>query len=232
MTGINTPLLYPDANDARPDPEHHLGGIPNVATVGTTSVFGTFDQRFVINNFIDNLTKVTGKHTLQVRRLLPARLQREQLSEPRAERHRFLQQRHQSAQHRSPLLEHAAGVYNSYTQASTKVKQSYFYQDISWYAQDTWKLTPRLTLDLGHAVSPTTSRITTSSGRRASSTPSSTIPAKAPRIYRPVCVGASTCSAGQAAYRALDPATSGTPTAGQHSARASWSASSCRTPGI
>jgi hypothetical protein len=40
-----------------------LGGIASVATVGNTMVFGTFDQRFVINNFLDNLTKVRGNHT-------------------------------------------------------------------------------------------------------------------------------------------------------------------------
>ena len=28
-------------------------------------MFGPFDQRFVINNFIDNLTKVSGKHTFK-----------------------------------------------------------------------------------------------------------------------------------------------------------------------
>ena len=37
-------------------------------------------------------------------------------------------------------------------------------------------------------------------------------PSKAMRIYRPVCVGASTCNSGAATYRAIDPLTTGTPT--------------------
>jgi hypothetical protein len=37
-----------------------------------------------------------------------------------------------------PFANALLGVYTSYLQASTKVKQSYFYQDISWYAQDTY----------------------------------------------------------------------------------------------
>jgi hypothetical protein len=37
-------------------------------------------------------------------------------------------------------------------------------------------------------------------------------PSKAPRVFRPVCVGAATCASGAATYRALDPITSAAPT--------------------
>ena len=53
-----------------------------------------------------------------------------------------------------PFANALLGVYNSYTQASAKVKQSYFYQDVSFFAQDTWKITPRLTLDWGAIFLP------------------------------------------------------------------------------
>jgi len=56
VTGINTPMLYPTANEANLIPSINLGGIASVGAVANTSVFGTFDQRFVINQFMDNLT--------------------------------------------------------------------------------------------------------------------------------------------------------------------------------
>src|SRR5262249_60838641 len=73
-TSINTPLLFPGANTGDLIPSVTFGGIANITTNATnpaaggtvgTSVFGPFDQKFVINNFIDNLTKVSGKHTFK-----------------------------------------------------------------------------------------------------------------------------------------------------------------------
>ena len=49
----------------------------------------------------------------------------------------------------NPFANALLGVYNSYTQANAKPYQDYLYHDVSWYVQDTWKITPRLTLDLG-----------------------------------------------------------------------------------
>ena len=41
------------------------------------------------------------------------------------------------------------GVYNSYTQAANHINGLYRYWNIEQYVQDTWKITPRLTLDYG-----------------------------------------------------------------------------------
>src|SRR5262249_47266769 len=77
--------------------------------------------------------------------------------------------------------------------------------------QDTWKIHPRVTLDLGVRFSwyqPVYNR----AGDGAFFNPSLFDPAKAMRIYRPVCVGAATCASGATTYRALDPAITATPT--------------------
>ncbi len=211
VTGINTPLLYPNANTPNLIPSLILGGIPNVPTVATTSVFGTFDQRFVINNFIDNLTKVKGKHIFKFG-FYYQRASNQSNSQNRVQSDiDFSNNASNPLNTGYPFSNAVLGVYNSYTQANTKVIQSYFYQDLSWYVQDTWKLTPRLTLDLGMRFSyyePYHNIL----GPESFFNPGLFDRAKATRIYRPVCVGASTCSAGQAAYRAFDPATTGTPT--------------------
>jgi hypothetical protein len=210
-TGINTPLLYSNANEPNLIPTIIMGTVPNASALGTTSVFGTFDQHFVINNFIDNLTKVVGKHTFKFgvyyQRASNASNSQNHVQGDIDFSNNASNPLNTGYAYANTLL----GVYNTYTQASSKVKQSYFYQDISGYAQDTWKIMPRLTLDLGIRLSyyePYHNIV----GPESFFNPSLYDPAKAPRIYRPVCVGASTCSAGQAAYRALDPATTGAPT--------------------
>src|SRR5581483_9278155 len=172
---------------------------------------GTFDQHFVINNFIDNLTKVAGKHTFKFG-IYYQRASNASNSQNHVQGDIDFSNNASNPLNTGYALANVLlGVYNSYTQASSKVHQSYFYQDISGYAQDTWKITPRLTLDLGIRLSyyePYHNII----GPESFFNPALYDPAKAPRIYRPVCVGASTCSAGQTAYRALDPATTGTAT--------------------
>src|SRR5262249_4321759 len=101
-------------------------------------------------------------------------------------------------------------VYTSYTQASSKPEASYFYYDLSGYIQDTWKATPRLTLDLGFRLSHYEPYYN-SMGDGAYFDPSLYKAANAPRLYRPVCI-ALPCSGNN--LRAMDPAVPGAPTAG------------------
>ncbi len=210
-TGINTPLLYPSANEPNLIPSIALGALANASALPTTSVFGTFDQRFVINNFLDNVTKVKGKHTFKFG------FYYQRASNASNSQNRVQSDIDFANNGSNPLNTGVAfanvllGVYNSYTQASTKVKQSYFYQDISGYAQDTWKIAPRLTLDLGVRLSHYEPYHNVT-GPESFFDPKLFDASKAPRIYRPVCVGAATCASGAATYRALDPATTGTPT--------------------
>ena len=210
VTGINTPLLFPDANTPDLIPSLNLGGIANVPATANTSVFGTFDQHFVINNFIDNLTKVRGKHTFKFG-FYYQRASNESNSQNHVQSDiDFSNNGSNPLNSGNPFSNALLGVYASYTQASVKVHQNYLYHDISYYVQDNWKIKPSLTLDLGLRMSYYQPYYNTL-GPGSYFNPALFDPSKAPRIYRPVCVGASTCSAGQATYRALDPATTGAP---------------------
>ena len=99
-------------------------------------------------------------------------------------------------------------MYNSYTQASAKPYVSTIYHEFSWYLQDTWRIHPRLTLDLGLRFSWYQAPYD-NAGPSSYFDPKLFNPAKASRLYRPVCVGAATCASGTAPYRAIDPATAG-----------------------
>jgi len=217
-TGINTPLLYPNVNTAGLIPGITLNGISGVANSSTntggggnlgapqTSVFGAFDQHFVINSFIDNLTKVAGNHTWKFG-VYYQRASNASNSQTNAQSLiDFSTSSSNPLNTGNPFANALLGVYTSYTQASAKPLQSYFYQDLSIYAQDTWKVTPRLTFDLGIRLShyqPVYNLLGPATGFN----PSLYDPAKAPRIYRGVCVTVSPCL-----VRAFDPGTSSKPT--------------------
>ena len=208
--GINTPLLYPNANIADLIPSLTFGGIASVSAPVNTSVFGPFDQRFVINNFIDNLTKVSGKHTLKAG-LYYQRASNSSNSQTNVPSNiDFTSSATNPLNSGYPFSNALLGVYTSYTQASSKPVASYYYYDLSGYIQDTWKANSRLTLDLGLRLShfePYYNAI----GDGAYFDPTLYSAARAPRLYRPVCV-ALPCTGNN--LRAMDPSVTGTPTTG------------------
>jgi hypothetical protein len=110
------------------------------------------------------------------------------------------------------------GVYQSYSQVSQQVIQNFLYHDVSWYAEDTWKVKPSLTLDLGMRFSwwqPTYDK----GASEGYFNPALYSASAAPQLYYPVCIGdgtvgfTGTCSSGSATYRAIP--SSGPPTTAQ-----------------
>jgi len=210
VTGINTPLLYPSANTSNLIPSLTFGGIAS-ATTALTSVFGTFDQRFSIWHAMDNLTKVHGNHVFKFGFYYQSASNASNSQTHVESDIDFTNSASNPLNTGNPFANALLGAYTSYRQDSAKPLGDYIYHDVSWYAQDTWKVHPRLTLDLGMRFSwyqPVYNR----AGDGAFFSPSLFDPAKAQRIYRPICVGASTCASGAATYRAVDPAFSGTAT--------------------
>lgn len=210
-TGISTPLLFPDANTPNLIPSLAFGGIANVPNAVNTSVFGPFVQKFVINNFIDNVTKVKGNHTFKFG-VYYQRASNESNSQNHVQSDINFAHSGLNALSTGYAFSNAVvGVYESYTQANAKIAQSYFYTDLSFYVQDNWKVARRLTLDLGMRFSHYSPYVNIL-GPESFFNPTLFDLSKAMRLYRPVCVGASTCASNATTYRAIDPATTGTPT--------------------
>jgi hypothetical protein len=208
-SGINTPLLYPNANTSGLIPSLTFGGITG-ATAASTSVFGTFVQNFSIYQFTDNLSKVQGKHQFKIGYYFQRAANNSNSQNTVESSIDFSSVATNSLNTGDPFANALLGVYNSYSQQSAKVYSSYAYTELTGYAQDTWRVTPRLTLDLGIRLS-WYQPVYNAAGPEAYFNPSTWDPSQAPRLYRPVCVGASTCTSGAATYRAIDPTTSGTP---------------------
>jgi len=76
------------------------------------------------------------------------------------------------------------GNYNSYTEGTNTTDYAPNWKVVEWYLQDSWKLTPKLTLDYGLRFTydiPTTLK----PGNGAGFVPSRYNPAKVPQLYQP-----------------------------------------------
>jgi hypothetical protein len=213
--GVNTPLLFPGADPDDVIPSVRFLGATNQACPATgtancgtavTDFNGTpFDQRFVINNFANNTTKLWGRHTFKAGVYYQRANNRRTSFGPVQSNLVFGTSHPQNAGH--PFANALLGLFDSYTQAEQKVESNYFYQDLSLYLQDTWKATSRLTLDYGLRIShyqPIYDR----EERLGFFNPDLFDRARAVRLYRPVCVGQPCTGAN---VRAIDPAVTAPP---------------------
>jgi hypothetical protein len=214
--GVDTPLLFPNADPEGVIPSVRFLGIANqtcpttgVANCATavTDFNGTpFDQTFMIHNFMNNVTRVQGSHRFKAGLYYQRANNRRTSFGPVQSNLVFGDSNPQNTGH--PFANALLGLFDTYTQAEQKITSNYLYQDLSAFLQDTWKVTGRLTLDYGLRVSYY-QPIHDQEERLGFFNPDLFDPARAVRLYRPVCV-AQPCTG--ANVRAMDPAVTAAPT--------------------
>jgi hypothetical protein len=201
---ISAPLLFPDANNGDAIPNFNYGGIAN-QTFPTTGFNGSpFTQTFSLDNFIDNLTKVWGKHTVKTGFYWQRSHNKRTSFGPIQANINFANDSNNPLNTGHPFANALLGVYSSYEQASVQLTNDFVYNNIEVYIQDTWKVTPRLTLDYGLRLSYY-QPLYDIERQLGLFDPALYDRSRAVRIYAPVCVNAVTCASG-ANRRAIDPA--------------------------
>jgi hypothetical protein len=161
-------------------------------------------------NFIDNVSKIIGSHTLKAG-IYAQRSRKDQTVFARIDGDiNFNNDLNNPLNTGHPYSNALLGIFNNYTQASAAPKGLYRYWNVEWYLQDNWKATRKLTLDYGIRVSwyqpQYDIRLQTNSFNPALYDPS-----RAPRIYFPAMVpcsstpGVDTCTPGMMVRRAVDP---------------------------
>ena len=178
----------------------------NCATAVTDFNGTPFDQKFSIHNFMNATTKIVGRHTFKGGVYYQRANNRRTSFGPVQSNLVFGDSNPQNTGH--PFANALLGVFDTYTQAEQKITSNYLYQDLSVFLQDTWKVRDGLTLDYGLRVSHY-EPIHDEEERLGFFNPDLFDPARAVRLYRPVCV-ALPCTG--ANLRAIDPAVSGAPT--------------------
>jgi hypothetical protein len=202
---ITIPLLFPNVNSANLIPNFHFGGISNNTFPDFNFNGLPFTNQNHTFNFIDNVSKIVGQHTFKAG-FYAQRSRKDQtvFAHVNADIN-FNNDSNNPLNTQYPYSNALLGIYNNYNQANSFPKGLYRYWNVEGYVQDNWKLTRKLTLDYGLRLSwyePQYDRLL----QTGSFNPTQYDPAKAVRLYFPVCInGASTCVSG-ANRRAVDPA--------------------------
>jgi hypothetical protein len=154
VSGINIPLLYPAANISGVIPNFNFSGVPfGAGTVNgsqMTSFAGTpYNNRNPVWNYIDNITKVTGRHTIKGGIYYEYAIKTENAFKPYNATIDFGRDGNNPGDSNWAFSNALLGNYLSYTQINKDPLPSYPYKNFEFYGQDTWKITSRLTLNYG-----------------------------------------------------------------------------------
>jgi hypothetical protein len=148
-SGVNLPLLYPNAVQDGYLPQINVGG----SHLANSPSFGTADAPFVnYNTTIDisnNLTKVWGKHVIKAGVYLQRSRKNQTSFSDNNGSYNWgdnTANPYDTGYGYSNML---YGVYQTFDQSSGYINGQYRYWNIEQFVQDTWKITPRLTLDYG-----------------------------------------------------------------------------------
>ena len=100
----------------------------------------------------------------------------------------------------------ALGIFNQYQQASRYVEGKYLYENLEFFVQDNWKMTPRLTLDYGMRFVHMTPQYD-ANGFAAQFLTTEFNPANAAVLYKPVCAAGAVPPCTGNNQRAMNPVT-------------------------
>ena len=153
VSGITIPLLYPDADPSHLIPNFGFGGVPEPASPinsQLTSFAGLpYDNRNPVWDIIDNVTKVVGSHTIKAGFFVEYAIKTENPFRPINSTIAFDRDAQNPGDTNWAFSNALLGNFRSYIQPNKFLLPDYPYTNVEWYGQDTWKLTPKLTLNYG-----------------------------------------------------------------------------------
>jgi Carboxypeptidase regulatory-like domain/TonB-dependent Receptor Plug Domain len=149
-TGINLPTFYAPFADWIPKftfGGSKLSNTPNLQPGG--GAMAPFQTYNTILEFADNYSKVLGNHILRAGAYLQRNRKNQTAFVQSGGNYDFGDSSSNPLDTGFGFANAAAGVYSSFSQASNMLTGQYRYTNFEWYLQDTWKVKPRVTLDLG-----------------------------------------------------------------------------------
>ena len=151
-TGVNLPVLYPSAVQNDYLPYFTFGGtrIGNspVANQGNNGA-GPFVNFNTTYDVTDSVSKVWNQHTFKVGLYMQKSIKNQTSFGAFDGSYNFGDNSNNPYDTGFGFSNAAMGVYNTFSQAANMINGQYRYWNIEFYAQDTWKITPRLTMDYG-----------------------------------------------------------------------------------
>jgi hypothetical protein len=155
--GINLPLLYPVSAD-QSIPDLGFNNLPNVSFAGSYLGATPWHQANTTINVNDGLTKLQGSHTLKFG-VFYQRNRKDQIAWGNINGQFNFGLGPTSGgtcpggtgtcTQGDPLASALLGAFDSFGQSTARPLGKFRYNQLEFYGQDTWRITPRLTLDFG-----------------------------------------------------------------------------------
>jgi hypothetical protein len=157
--GLTIPQFYPQVNPANLIPNATFAGIPNNGNLGIEGRFPFFGTNNIWN-YSDNLSAMRGTHGLKFGIFVERGTRNAARSTAFNGSFAFDRDATNPLDTGNPYSNALLGVVDSYTEANGHPNAHGRYINIEWYAQDSWKVTKRLTVDYGarfYHIAPTIS---------------------------------------------------------------------------
>ncbi len=144
----NLPQFFPGANPRNLVPQANFGGVPNAGVLNIEQRFPFFGTNNIWN-WSNNLSKIWGKHNTKFGIYV------ERTTRNAARGSAFNGTFNFNRDVNNPFDTNFAysnallGSVQSYTEADAKLDGHARYLNVEWFAQDTWKVTRRFTIDAG-----------------------------------------------------------------------------------
>ncbi len=146
--GFNLGQLYPSANPLGLIPNATFGGVTNPINL-TMDGRTPLGQNLYIVNIVDNLTKIAGAHILKAGVFINRSQRGAQVPITFNGAIDFGTNANNPLDTGNAFGNAVLGVFNSYTEATSRPYERVDINDVEWFVQDNWKVSKRLTLDLG-----------------------------------------------------------------------------------
>ncbi len=146
--GITLPLLFPLSSD-QSIPDLSFNGLDNVNFQGGYLGATPWKQANTTINVNDNLSWVRGNHTFKTG-MFYQRSRKDQIAWGNVNgQFNFGPGTYDSYNLGDPFAAELLGYFQSFDQSTARPTGYFRYNQLEFYIQDTWKVTPRLTLDYG-----------------------------------------------------------------------------------
>jgi hypothetical protein len=138
---------YPAGNESGAIPNVSFGGVQNGINTGLGNI--PYHNENPVFTFVDNQSKLIGTHTLKFG-IYIERMRKDEVGNGNTRgAFDFGRNTNNPFDANYAFANALLGNFNSYTEASFRNYSLYRYTQVEWYGQDTWKLSRRLTLELG-----------------------------------------------------------------------------------
>jgi hypothetical protein len=152
-SGLQIPLLYPNADPIGIIPNFGFGGVPTGSGTFPGGLWSQFVLPYAnenpIYNFSDNLTKVLSTHTLKMGLYIEGQRKTQTPYGDVNASIQFARDSGNPGDTNWAFSNALLGNFQRYTQLQKYVVANYLYHNFEWYAQDSWKIKSNLTLNFG-----------------------------------------------------------------------------------